>query len=51
MPSEDVNDEVDEGGTLLGVIVGVVSLCNSFAMSSNALLLVSGAFGVNCVLF
>ena len=50
-PSEGVNDEVDEGGTGLGLIVGVVSLYSMFAMSSNALFVVSGAFGVNYVLF
>ena len=41
---------MDEGGTVLGVIVGAVSLCNMFAMSSNIMLAVSGAFCVNCVL-
>ena len=29
-PSEEVNDEVDVGGTGLGVIGGVVSLCRIF---------------------
>ena len=49
-PSEDINDEVDKCGTALGVIEDIVSLCNIFAMSSIALLVVSEVFGVNCVL-